>query len=80
MFIENKKEVVARLMDTFRTCSAYQNIVDMEYVEDEYGNEKVVVYVCYRNEYKETLNINVTADSNMAIIKDVNDYLYRYFG
>lgn len=80
MFIENKKEVVARLMDTFRTCSAYQNIVDMEYVADENGDEKVVVYVCYRNEYKETLNINVTADSNMAIIKDVNDYLYRYFG
>ena len=77
---ENKELVVARLLDTLKVCRAYQNIVDMKYVEEPNGDEKVVVYVCYRNEYKETLNINVTADSNMAIIKDVYDYLYSYFG
>jgi len=77
---ENKSLVVACLYDTLKVCRAYQNITGMKYVEEPDGDEKVVVSVEYKNGCKEILNINVTADSNMAIIKDVNDYLYRYFG
>lgn len=79
MFIEDKELVVEQLYQTIKTCNAYQDVVDMEYVKEDNGDEKVVVSVQYKNGYHEKLNINVTADSNMAIIKDVYDYLYSYF-
>ena len=76
---ENKELVVEKLFNTLKVCRAYQNITDMAYIAEPNGDEKVVVWVEYKNGCKEILNINVTADSNMAIIKDVYDYLYSYF-
>ena len=80
-FEEDKDVTVTRLFYTLKSTRAFfYNLADMTYVKDESGEE----YVKCRFEYEnspitaEIVNINVTADSCVALISDVLSGLRDY--
>lgn len=72
--LENKRECVARLFETVKCSRSFQNLTRMEYKEEENGDESVLLYF---GENREVVRVNVTADSCIALIKDVMETLYR---
>lgn len=67
MYLEDKRAVVASLCDTLKLTKACENLLKLSYSKSEKGTEVVVAK--YRNGLE--LAINVTADSGIALIKDV---------
>lgn len=81
---ENKKMVTERMFCLFRECRAYHDLVNMEYVKQDYGREAVVLTFKHKGhdsngnetEYLETHSVNVTADSGCAMIQDVWKFMW----
>ncbi len=63
--MENKEEIIARLKLLLRVTRAGRGIVDLVLAQDG-GNETVLIL--FENGVKK---VDVTADSGIAIIKDV---------
>lgn len=84
---ENKRLLVQKLFDTLKVCRAFQDIDDMTYVDTPNGEKCVITItkplcnvntrqfenVTFRKE------VNVTADSCMAMIQDIWKFLYDYY-
>ena len=77
-FHEDKSETVQKLFETLKTTRAFNRIlVSMTYVEKPNGDESVECLFRYRTGEEETVSINVTADSCIAVIQDVWKHLYE---
>jgi len=78
IFHEDKAETVARLFDTLKTTRAFHNILtDMTYEERDNGDETVTCFFKYSSGSADSVRINVTADSCVALIQDVWKRLYE---
>ena len=76
VYEENKKFCTEMLAITLKSTRAFHNkLTHMEYVDDD-GYEYVLCEFCYYDGMKEQCRINVTADSCIALIKDVFTKLY----
>lgn len=68
--MENKKDILESLFETLtRTRKWADEIAEMLYHKDKNGNEEVLVRLYEGNS---EMPIDVTGDSGMALIKDVN--------
>lgn len=77
-FHEDQAETVARLFDTLKTTRAFHNILtDMTYEERDNGDETVTCFFKYSSGSVDSVRINVTADSCVALIQDVWKRLYE---
>ena len=77
-FEENKEETVAKMFEMLKTTRAfYYHLTGMTYKKHENGDESVECFFKYRSGHEETISINVTADSCVALIQDVWKCLYK---
>ena len=78
VYHEDKAETVARLFDTLKTTRAFHNILtDMTYEMTDNGDEAVICFFKYSSGSADSVRINVTADSCVALIQDVWKRLYE---
>ena len=64
---ENKEAIILALLEAYRLTR--EDITGMEYGRDEYGSERVRVYV--GDERRLWLDVNVNCDSGCTLIHDV---------
>ena len=67
--MEDKRLVVAKLEELLRVTRQFNDLTLMKYEVAENGMEYVLVY--FNNEEKPSYRVNVTADSGVALIRDV---------
>ena len=66
---ENKEAITLALLEAYRLTR--EDITGMEYGRDEYGSERVRVYVGDGDERRLWLDVNVNCDSSCTLIHDV---------
>lgn len=84
---ENKRLLVQKLFDTLKVCRAFQNIESMTYVDTPNGEKCVIAmtesrYNSNTGQREDVVirkEVNVTADSCMAMIQDIWNFLYNYY-
>lgn len=77
-FKEDKEQTVLAMLVMLRTTRAFnRTLEDMTYVRHDNGDESVECLFKYRNGRTETVSVNVTADSCIALISDVFKRLYE---
>ena len=66
-FTEDKQDICDALLETLKLTRAGQDITNLVYSSDAYGDEWVMVL--YTNGTH--INVKVNADSGMALVRDV---------
>lgn len=67
--MENKKEIIRRLENSYRATR--EDIDALVYYETEHHDEFVDVYSYCRSQSKPWITVNVSCDSGIAMIYDV---------
>ena len=66
-FTEDKQDICDALLDTLKLTRAGQDITNLVYSSDAYGDEWVMVL--YTNGTH--INVNVSMDSGLGMIRDI---------
>ena len=78
VYHEDKQETVLMMFKMLRTTRAFHNILKkMVYIKHENGDESVECFFKYSSGREESISVNVTADSCIALISDVWKRLYE---
>lgn len=75
---EDKEQCVEQLFKLLKTTrSFHHSLTSMRYTTDEYGREYVLFDIENIDGNVDVYKVNVTADSCVALIKDVWETIYR---
>lgn len=64
--MEDKREILARLLHTLRACRVGTNIVDLKLEETEYNEQYCIIVFSFGKK-----RVDITGDSGWSIISDV---------
>lgn len=69
--MEDKREILAMLCNTLRKTRQFSDLLEIKYIKMENGDEFAVAYFMRGQK-----RINITADSGIAMIRDVVNKLF----